>query len=120
MFSLLCRPLTQDEIEKRREIVRQKHLERQNERKDAESRTDSEENLQTVVSMAKTDVDGSRDENEEEEEEVFIAFARVFSGSLKKGMKLYVLGPKYDPAKGLNLKREGEKEQSFDVDSISR
>jgi len=115
------RPLTQDEIEKRREIVRQKHLERQNVGKDTESETDLEENSQTFVSMEKPDADGSRDENEEEdEEEVFIAFARVFSGSLKKGMKLYVLGPKYDPAKGLNLKKESEGEQSFDVDSIGR
>lgn len=33
------------------------------------------------------------------EETVFIAFARVFSGSLKKGDKLYVLGPRHDPSK---------------------
>ena len=32
---------------------------------------------------------------------VFIAFARVFSGIVKKGQKLYVLGPKHDPAKAL-------------------
>lgn len=30
---------------------------------------------------------------------VFIAFARVFSGILNKGDKLYVLGPKHDPSK---------------------
>ena len=34
--------------------------------------------------------------------QVFIAFARVFSGTLRKGQKLLVLGPKYDPAKALN------------------
>lgn len=28
---------------------------------------------------------------------IFIAFARVFSGTLKRGQELYVLGPKYDP-----------------------
>ena len=27
----------------------------------------------------------------------FIAFARVYSGVIKKGQKLFVLGPKYDP-----------------------
>ena len=33
--------------------------------------------------------------------QVFIAFARVFSGTLRKGQKLLVLGPKYDAAKAL-------------------
>ncbi|KAI9565149.1 hypothetical protein GHT06_008924 [Daphnia sinensis] len=28
---------------------------------------------------------------------IFLAFARVFSGTLKRGQELYVLGPKYDP-----------------------
>lgn len=28
---------------------------------------------------------------------IFIAFARVFSGTLQRGKELYVLGPKYDP-----------------------
>ncbi|MPC25037.1 Elongation factor-like GTPase 1 [Portunus trituberculatus] len=32
------------------------------------------------------------------EEEVFIAFARVFSGTLTVGQKVYVLGPKHDPS----------------------
>ncbi|KAK8740714.1 hypothetical protein OTU49_002668 [Cherax quadricarinatus] len=30
-------------------------------------------------------------------EEVFVAFARVFSGTLRTGQKVYVLGPKHDP-----------------------
>ena len=112
-------PLTQDEIEQRREIVRQKHLERQNASKDSEEAV--EENPSKVASTDKTDIEeDDNDENEEEEEEVFIAFARVFSGSLKKGTKLYVLGPKYDPMKGLSLKRHNEEEQIVDVDSISR
>lgn len=29
--------------------------------------------------------------------EVFVGFGRVFSGSLKKGQEIYVLGPKYNP-----------------------
>ncbi|XP_047140599.1 elongation factor-like GTPase 1 isoform X1 [Hydra vulgaris] len=33
----------------------------------------------------------------EENDQCFIAFARVFSGVLKKGSKLFVLGPKYSP-----------------------
>ena len=36
-------------------------------------------------------------------EQVFVAFARVFSGTVKRGQKIYVLGPKHDPAKALDL-----------------
>ena len=35
------------------------------------------------------------------DDQVFIAFARVFSGTVRKGQKLYVLGPKHDPARAL-------------------
>ncbi|KAF7642921.1 hypothetical protein LDENG_00248280, partial [Lucifuga dentata] len=38
---------------------------------------------------------------EEERKETFIAFARVYSGLLSKGQRVFVLGPKYDPAQGL-------------------
>lgn len=34
---------------------------------------------------------------------VFIAFARVFSGTIRKGQMLYVLGPKHDPSKALEV-----------------
>lgn len=43
----------------------------------------------------------SKAEEEEESKEVFIAFARVYSGTVKKGQRLFVLGPKYDPVQGL-------------------
>lgn len=33
----------------------------------------------------------------EENIDVFLAFARVFSGTLCSGQELYVLGPKHDP-----------------------
>lgn len=42
-------------------------------------------------------------EEEEEQKEVFIAFARIYSGTVKKGQRVFVLGPKYDPAQGLSL-----------------
>lgn len=34
----------------------------------------------------------------EEDKDIFIAFARVFSGTVRQGDEFYVLGPKYDPA----------------------
>ena len=37
-------------------------------------------------------------EKKEESDFVFVAFARVFSGTVRKGQKLYVLGPKHDPS----------------------
>ena len=45
---------------------------------------------------------GSSVDNEtEDQDHVFIAFARVYSGTVRKGQKLYVLGPKHNPAKAL-------------------
>lgn len=45
----------------------------------------------------------SKPEEEEEQKETFIAFARVYSGVVKKGQRVFVLGPKYDPAQGLSM-----------------
>lgn len=36
-------------------------------------------------------------------EDVFIAFARVYSGCLKQGSSVYVLGPKHDPAEAQRM-----------------
>lgn len=40
---------------------------------------------------------------EPQSEHVFIAFARIFSGTVRKGCKLFVLGPKHDPEKALQV-----------------
>lgn len=42
---------------------------------------------------------------EADNKEYFIAFARVFSGVVKRGQKIFVLGPKYDPAESLHKVR---------------
>lgn len=39
-----------------------------------------------------------RSTSEEEEKEYFVAFARVYSGVVRRGQRVFVLGPKYDPA----------------------
>ncbi|XP_010212306.1 PREDICTED: elongation factor Tu GTP-binding domain-containing protein 1 [Tinamus guttatus] len=39
---------------------------------------------------------------EADNKESFIAFARVFSGVVRRGQKIFVLGPKYDPAEALH------------------
>lgn len=46
---------------------------------------------------------GSKPAKEEEQRDIFVAFARVYSGVVKKGQRMFVLGPKYDPAQGLDL-----------------
>lgn len=46
-------------------------------------------------------------EEEEEQKESFIAFARVYSGVVKKGQRVFVLGPKYDPTNGLSMVSPG-------------
>ena len=38
----------------------------------------------------------------------FVAFARVFSGTLKPGQEVYVLGPKYQPTESLRKLKENE------------
>jgi len=38
----------------------------------------------------------------EDNQQVFVAFARVFSGVVQRGQMLYVLGPKHDPCKVLD------------------
>lgn len=45
----------------------------------------------------------SKTVQEEEQKEIFIAFARVYSRAVKKGQRVFVLGPKYDPTRGLSL-----------------
>ena len=41
-------------------------------------------------------------EDEETPKSHVLAFARVYSGTIKKGQRLYVLGPKHDPREGLD------------------
>jgi len=54
--------------------------------------------LVTFGDQTKTD---KQDEQEQRDEHVFIAFARVFSGTIKRGQELYVLGPKHEPQSAL-------------------
>ena len=54
--------------------------------------------LVTRGNRIKTD---KQDEQEQGNEHVFIAFARVFSGTIKRGQELFVLGPKHEPLSAL-------------------
>ncbi|XP_008403314.1 elongation factor-like GTPase 1 isoform X2 [Poecilia reticulata] len=96
------RPLNQEEIAQRREVARQRHAEKlAAENLERVTRSGSALGEATMTSLP------LKPEEEEEQKEVFIAFARIYSGTVKKGQRVFVLGPKYDPAQGLSLLPEG-------------
>ena len=84
---MTCRPLTLEEIEKQRENVREKLLLRleQKQKQEAEEPSGKQEDEVEEDNSANT------------EETNFLAFGRVYSGTIHKGQKLYVLQPRYDP-----------------------
>lgn len=83
----MFRPLTQEEIAQRREVARQRHAERM---MADQAAPESHNNL-------------SDSAQEEEQKEIFIAFARLYSRTVRKGQRVFVLGPKYDPTRSLSL-----------------
>ncbi|XP_055378467.1 elongation factor-like GTPase 1 isoform X2 [Condylostylus longicornis] len=94
--------LTQEELDKRREIARQKILERKQqqatqENADLQSIEKGIETLATDDSKNNTEVESQKETLDDKNDHVFIAFARVFSGTIKKGMKLFALSPKHNP-----------------------
>ena len=87
------RPLTAEDIAQRRLQVRQRHAELMQQQQPLEKGQPLE------VAESKPPVEAEKETQPEEENgQVFVAFARVFSGNLRRGQKLYVLGPKYDPS----------------------
>ncbi|XP_060804573.1 elongation factor-like GTPase 1 [Amyelois transitella] len=95
--------LTDEEMALRREKARQLREERK-------QNNDVEEPTPLKETPVKEESENKEDEKGKEDEPAFIAFARVFSGKIKKGSKVYVLGPKHDPSKVLVIK-------DFQVDS---
>ena len=97
------KPLTQEELALRRDIARQRHAEK----------TEREQQAENINLYEKLDGETSKDEaNPPEEKDVcentLIAFARVYSGTLKIGSEVYVLGPKHDPRVALERQKAGE------------
>lgn len=102
-------PLTSEEMALRREQARQRHAERMNQdigtsetapvvSSPLPEPSSEESNETTAVDTCKPPL----------EEDAFVAFARVFSGKLRVGQNLYVLGPKHNPIAVLNKERKGE------------
>lgn len=87
--------LTIEEMENRRTIARQRHQEQQLAKsEEAQGIVDG----MAVALEAKLIVSDNQElDSDDNEDDVFIGFARVYSGTLRKGAKLYALMPKHDP-----------------------
>ncbi|XP_072237157.1 elongation factor-like GTPase 1 [Leuresthes tenuis] len=96
------RPLSQEEIAQRRELARQRHAERM-----VADKTVAGNHKEVTHIDANMESLTLKDSKPLQDKETFIAFARVYSGTVKKGQRIFVLGPKYDPAQGLSSLPEG-------------
>ncbi|XP_010132057.1 PREDICTED: elongation factor Tu GTP-binding domain-containing protein 1 isoform X2 [Buceros rhinoceros silvestris] len=106
------RPLTQEEIAHRRELAKQRHAEKlaANQGKELSEKPPSENSPEGTGNTGEEQqltgqvesVTSKATKQEADNKEPFIAFARVFSGVVHKGQKIFVLGPKYDPAESLH------------------
>lgn len=84
------KPLTQEDLAQRREHARNLHAQRQ-----LQTEAETEAQASSIPELSTLKI------QQTEDDDAFIAFARVFSGTLRKGIELYVLGPKHDPAKSV-------------------
>uniref|UniRef100_A0AAY4BD72 Elongation factor-like 1 n=1 Tax=Denticeps clupeoides TaxID=299321 RepID=A0AAY4BD72_9TELE len=102
------RPLTQEEIAQRRELARQRHAERLAANQVSENPESAHTGgiAETAPSIGENST-GVIELQTEESKEHFVAFARVYSGVVRRGTKVFVLGPKYDPAQALKMLPEG-------------
>lgn len=104
------KPLTPKELEERRDRARLRHAERL-----LEEQTEGGEVKEPQTTVEKTaSCEGNKgeedeaEETKEEEENVLVAFARVYSGTVRRGQDLFVLGPKHDPRSVLEKQKNGE------------
>ncbi|CAF1087561.1 unnamed protein product [Adineta ricciae] len=92
------KPLTAEDIAQRRELLKQKQIEKITTPNEdcgnpiGEAIQSTTENLGEITTVTKAEPEEDTNEN------VFLAFARVFSGRLKRGQKIFVLSPRHDPS----------------------
>jgi len=98
--------LTPEELAQRREIIRQKHVERLEQKISTTIENHKEDMHDTVVSNNIQNV--NHEDITEESDDTLVAFARVYSGTIKIGDEVFVLGPKHNPTIALERERAGE------------
>uniref|UniRef100_G3QQP7 Elongation factor-like GTPase 1 n=1 Tax=Gorilla gorilla gorilla TaxID=9595 RepID=G3QQP7_GORGO len=107
IFVISCRPLTQEEIAQRHERARQRHAEKLAAAQ-GQAPLEPTQDGSAIETCPKGDEPRGDEQQvesmtpkpvlqEENNQESFIAFARVFSGVARRGKKIFVLGPKYSP-----------------------
>ncbi|XP_078283410.1 elongation factor-like GTPase 1 isoform X2 [Rhinoraja longicauda] len=100
------RPLTQEEIAQRREQARKRFAEKlahqgkqmgESPEIPAANASTRDDQVPSQVEQAAMNVS----QPEDEQRDHFIAFARVYSGTVRRGQKLFVLSPKYNPSEAI-------------------
>ncbi|CAF2578663.1 unnamed protein product [Rotaria sp. Silwood2] len=89
------KPLTAEDIVQRRELLRQKQLDKTTINEESSTIQTIEKDQTKTENGAMKPVEAESNENIDEN--VFLAFARVYSGRLKRGQKIFVLSPRHDP-----------------------
>jgi len=102
--------LTSEELAQRREIVRQKHAEQLERKTVTENHEESTYN--SVVSKNEEVSMKEEDVTDDKSDDALIAFARVYSGTIKIGDEVFVLGPKHNPSVALEREKAGEQVDS--------
>lgn len=92
------KPLTQEEIAKKREVARQRIQQRNQELEAGIEQLTLADGCAAAVDASTESKGSAVDDAESGDESIFIAFARVYSGTLKKGSKIFALNPKHDPS----------------------
>ncbi|XP_053128310.1 elongation factor-like GTPase 1 isoform X2 [Hemicordylus capensis] len=126
------RPLSQEEIAQRRELAKRRHAEKLaasqgqepeqqaagvNSADQARERGETKGDDQPPASQMEA-MTLAAAKQDTENKKAFVAFARVFSGVVKRGQKLFVLGPKYDPAESLHKLPPGCSAADADLPSV--
>lgn len=94
--------LTMEEIERRRVVARERHQERMAKTEVEIQLQELTDNVEKSMQISPNTAEAAAEAAEAADEantdnEVFIAFARVYSGTLRKGDTIYALMPKHDP-----------------------
>ncbi|KAL8613440.1 hypothetical protein ACOMHN_057159 [Nucella lapillus] len=95
-----AKPMTEAELQERAQRARERYAQNMVQtgsgQENGLDRPTEEKDFLELESIQKTDQDVDQGDY------TFIAFARIFSGILRSGQKLFVLGPKHNPATALS------------------
>lgn len=98
--------LTPEELAQRREIVRQKHAERLEQKTSTTIENHEKDTCDTIISNNVQNV--QCEDVIEDNSDALVAFARIYSGTIKIGDEVFVLGPKHNPTIAMEHERTGE------------